>query len=579
LREKFFTVRMRYHYFMKSPRGMTLIDVVVGTALVLIIFLALFGALRASLLLSTLIKNEATANAIAQNQIEYIRSLPYASVGTVGGIPSGTIAQNATTTEDKINYGVRTFIDYYDDPADGTGSNDTNGITTDYKRIKVTVSYQLGSKTWTETLVSDYAPLGMETTLNGGTLQIVVVNASGVAVPGATVTIVNASTSPAVNLTTFSDSNGMVYLPGAATSTQYTVSVTKAGYSTAQTYARTVSNQNPTPGYLTVVQSQTTSGTFAIDALASLTMNSFSPIATSTFSDNFANGSKIASYMNTAAGGGALYLLSGSSSGSAISSTTAPTYLASWGALNATYNTPAGTAVYVHVVDRTGTLIPDSVLPGNAAGFASFPVNLQNISTSTYPALALSASFTSAASSTPSLTNWSLSYSKGPTPLPNVSFTLTGAKTIGTSGAGAPIYKTTMNGNTGSTGSVPESLEWDSYSILVPSYDIEDACGIPPYSLSPGRSVSESLVLGPQTSNSMLVSVTDSSGNPLSGVSVTLSRSGYSSTVTSSSCGNAYFGAISAASDYTVSISKTGYTTTNATGVAASGETLYAISF
>jgi hypothetical protein len=419
----------------------------------------------------------------------------------------------------------------------------------------------------------------METTLNGGTLQIVVVNASGVAVPGATVTIVNASTSPAVNLTTFSDSNGMVYLPGAATSTQYTVSVTKAGYSTAQTYARTVSNQNPTPGYLTVVQSQTTSGTFAIDALASLTMNSFSPIATSTFSDNFANGSKIASYMNTAAGGGALYLLSGSSSGSAISSTTAPTYLASWGALNATYNTPAGTAVYVHVVDRTGTLIPDSVLPGNAAGFASFPVNLQNISTSTYPALALSASFTSAASSTPSLTNWSLSYSKGPTPLPNVSFTLTGAKTIGTSGAGAPIYKTTMNGNTGSTGSVPESLEWDSYSILVPSYDIEDACGIPPYSLSPGSSVSESLVLGPQTSNSMLVSVTDSSGNPLSGVSVTLSRSGYSSTVTSSSCGNAYFGAISAASDYTVSISKTGYTTTNATGVAASGETLYAISF
>lgn len=563
---------------------MTLIDVVVGTALVLIIFLALFGTLRASILLSTLIKNEATANAVAVNQMEYVRSLPYDSVGTVGGIPAGTIPEYATTTEDGVNYSVRTFIDYYDDPADGTGSNDTNGITTDYKRVKVTVSYTVGGKSWQETLNSDYAPPGLETTLNGGTLQVAVVNAVGSPVAGATVTITNASTSPTVNLTTFSDVNGWVSLPGAATSTQYAVTVTKSGYSTAQTYQRTITNQNPTPGYLTVVQNQTTSGTFAIDVLGLLTLNTFSPIATSTFSDSFADASKLSSLTNSAAGGGALTLAGGagnySGSGTAVSSTTAPSYLVSWGAVNGSISAPGGTTAVVHIVDGSGSLLPESVLPGNAAGFTSFPINLYGVSTSTYSSLALSASLTTTSTSTtPSLSNWSLSYRSGPIPLPNVAFTLTGAKTIGTTGAGSPIYKTTVSGNTGSTASSQQTLEWDSYSLSTPSYDIQDACSAPPFALAPGASISESLILGPATSNSMLVSVTDSSGNLVPGATVTLSRTGYSQTVTTSSCGTAYFGGISSATDYAVTVSKTGYTGNSASGVTVSGETLYAISF
>src|ERR1017187_1562443 len=132
---------------MQAPRGMSLIDVVVGTALMLIVFLALFGLLQASLAVSTMVKAESTATAIANSQMEYIRSLPYTSVGTVGGIPAGVIPQNATTTEDGASYVVRTFIDYYDDPSDGVGASDTNGITTDYKRIKVVVTYTTKNQT------------------------------------------------------------------------------------------------------------------------------------------------------------------------------------------------------------------------------------------------------------------------------------------------------------------------------------------------------------------------------------------------------------------------------------------------
>jgi type II secretory pathway pseudopilin PulG len=154
-------MRVRYYRYMNARRGMTLIDVVVGTALILIIFTALFGLLRASVLVSGMVKSEATATAVANNQMEYIRSLPYNSVGTVGGIPSGAIPQNATTTEDGVSYGVRTFVDYYDDPADGLGAADTNGITEDYKRIKVSVTYVVNGKSKVVTFVSNYAPPGL----------------------------------------------------------------------------------------------------------------------------------------------------------------------------------------------------------------------------------------------------------------------------------------------------------------------------------------------------------------------------------------------------------------------------------
>ncbi len=570
---------------MNAPsRGMSLIDVVIGTALLLIVFLSLFGLLHASVLVSTFVKSEAAATAIANTQMEYIRSLPYDSVGTIGGIPAGPIAQNATTTEDGQSYGVRTFIDYFDDPVDGVGVSDTNGITTDYKRIKIVVTYTANGKPRQVVLNSNYAPPGVETTLGGGTLQIIVVNATGAPVPGASVKVVNASTSPTVNLTTFSDSTGMVTLPGAATSTQYTVSVTKSGYSTAQTYARDSNNQNPSPGYLTVVANQTTSATFAIDQLGTLTLGTYLPVAGSAFLDLFSDNSELSSLNSTAASGGAL-TLAGSpgsypSTGTAISTPTTPAYLYAWSTASSTISTPSGTTAVIHVLDGSNNLIPDAVLPGNAVGFSTFPINLSGVSTTTYPALALSAAFTtSSASTTPSLTSWIINYKYGPVPMPNVPFTLTGAKTIGSTGGGAPIYKTTLSSTTGSTGVNPLTMEWDSYQLSLPGYDVLDACGAPPYILSPASTIQESLILGSSTPNSLLVSVTDSSGTALPAVSVTLARSGYSKTVTGSACSVAYFGNLTSASDYSVTITKTGYTTNTATGVTATGHSFYGASF
>jgi hypothetical protein len=483
-------------------RGMSLIDTLVGSALTLVIFLALFGLVRASILIVTSAKAKAGATAVATAQMEYIRSIPYVSLGTIGGIPAGSIPQNATTTLNAISYGVRTFIVYVDDPADGIGGADANGITADYKRIKVSVSYIVQNRYRTVDLVSDYSPFGVETTAGGGTLRLEAVNAVGAPVSGATVRVVNASTSPTIDVSTFSDITGTVLFSGAPTSTEYQIYVSKSGYSSAQTYPRDGTNQNPTPGYLTVAQTQTTTGTFAIDFLGTLTIRTFSPPTPGTFTDLFSDVSLLAVQTNTQVSGGAL-ILSGTpgfyvGSGNARSTTTTPANLSSWNQVTANLSTPGSTAAVVQIVDASGLLVPDSALAGNSAGFSTFPVNISSLSTTTYPTLALRANLSSSdVNVTPSVLDWELSYEVGKTALPNVPFSLTGAKTIGSTIVGNPLYKTQLATTSGASGVKALSLEWDLYTLSLTGYTIVSETIPSPYQLLPGTSVDVELILSP----------------------------------------------------------------------------------
>ena len=564
-------------------RGMGLIDVIVGSALVLVMFLALMGVLRASIMLSSLAKANAGADSLASSQMEYLRGLSYDDLGTIGGIPAGMVPQTKITTTDNTKYTITNYIQYVDDPADGLGANDTNGIITDYKIGKVTISYFAGGKTRKVVLISTFAPPGIETTNGGGTLQINVVNAVGAPVPGATVHIINVNTSPTVDLSTFSNTSGTVYLPGAATSTSYQIVVTKSGYSSAQTYARTTNNQNPSPGYLTVVKDKTTTGTFAIDLLASLTMHTYSPPAPGSFSDTFNDESLLSATTSVDAVGGVLKLVMPATSGSALSVPISPSLLHSWGTLSAGISAASGSSVLVRIYDGSGVLVPDNVLSGNAAGFSTFPVDLSDISTTTYPTLAIGANLTTTASSiVPKVLKWSLGYTTGPTPLPNVSFTLTGTKTIGSTGTGTTLPKNKIPVITNVDGKQVLSLEWDAYSIsALTGYDIENACPIPPYTLAPNSTNFATLTLVPQTTNRLYAVVQDVNGTPVPGATVVLAstKASYTKTQTSSACGGVYFGGLTSETDYTITISKSGYTTTPFTGISIAGQTLYPVSF
>lgn len=144
-------------------RGAGLLEIIVGVSLLTTVFVGMFGVLQLGTRLATDNKSRTGALALANERIEYIRSLDYDDIGTVGGDPSGLLVVSVPITLNNIAYTQRTYIVYVDDAKDGTGGSDSNGVTDDYKRVKVEVSW-VGPKDNTREveLVTDIASLEIE---------------------------------------------------------------------------------------------------------------------------------------------------------------------------------------------------------------------------------------------------------------------------------------------------------------------------------------------------------------------------------------------------------------------------------
>ena len=553
-------------------RGMSFVEVLVAAAVIALVFGGLIAGFQYALILLTQTRAQTGALALANERIEYIRSLPYDSVGTKLGIPSGAILQNETVVLNGITYNRRTFIQYEDSPADGLGVADTNGITADYKTAKVQVSWTQRSSSRSVILVTSIIPKGIESTAGGGTLIANVFNATAVPIAGAAVRILNASATNPVDVTAYTDATGQVMFPGTPAGGGYQIIASKPGYSTAQTYTATTSDPNPNPSNVAVVVSGVSTVNFAIDLTATMTVKTAAPPSLYQASDTFTDASKIASQSSTTVSGGAVILTSASSSyaatGTVFATTTAPTGLISWNQARWSKTLPANTSILVSIyqVSASGTrsLVPDAVLPNNAAGFSSTTIDITGIPAAVYPQLALGASLTTTnASNTPQLLDWLLEYQAANVPIANVAFTLTGAKSVGTTGGGAVIPKYQTTTTTNAVGSTTiGNLEWDTYTASVngaTGYDISDVCPKIPISVAPNESTTTTHVLSTHTANSLRVYVRSVSGSPLLGAQVRLTRSGYDVTTTTSGCGNAFFSGVSSASDYTLVTKAAGY--------------------
>lgn len=256
----------------RGERGVTLLDTVFGTALMLIVFVGIIAAFRLSVDIVSNNKARAGAIALANERMEYLRSLSYSALGVSGGIPSGALAQSEPLSLNNISYTRRTFISYADDPKDGTGGSDSNSITADYKVLKVEVLWNSRSGTRSVELISRASPIGVETTVPGGTLSLNVVDAQSAPIANAQIAILNTGANPDINLTTYSNSSGQAVFVGATTTGTYQVTVTKSGYSSAYTYSADAQNPSPSPGHLAVLNNQTTSATFGIDYVSSKTV-------------------------------------------------------------------------------------------------------------------------------------------------------------------------------------------------------------------------------------------------------------------------------------------------------------------
>lgn len=554
-----------HHSRRRLQSGITLIDTIVGTALMLVVFMGISAAFQLTVDVVSNSKARAGAIALANERMEYLKSLSYAQVGVIGGIPSGIVPQLETVSLNGVSYTRRTLVYYSDDPQDGSGGADTNAIIADYKTIRVEISWKYKRTDRSIQVVGRMSPVGVETAVPGGTLTINVVDANNAPLRDAQIDITNTSTTPNVSIRTYTNDLGSITFIGAPAASNYQIVVSKTGYSTAQTYAASSQNPNPNPRHLTVSNNLTTSYTFAIDLLAAKNIQTYKAVELRTWTDSYSNENFVATTSNTTVSGGSAKLIGTpyGTSGFILSTDITATILNAWVSLAWVDTTPSQTDVRYSIYTMSGgvpTLVPDSALAGNAAGFTNSPLDLTGLSTTSYPTIRVGATLTSASSTlTPSIDSWTLSYKYGPEVLPNLQVTILGLKTIGNS---PTVYKYNATSTSNASGliSIP-SIEWDTYTIDAASmsgYETAEVCAPQPELLAPGASQTTQLYVATNTPRALIVDVRQGDGTYIPNASVQLLSSTTNRTLLTSLCGQVYFPTLSSGG-YTLNVSKSGF--------------------
>ncbi len=225
-------------------------------------------------------KNRLGATALANQRMEILRSLIYDDIGTIAGIPAGTIMQDQSIAVNTITYKVHTEIPFVDDPTDGLLSLGTDTAPNDYKKATIRVSWGGGSPSETVEVTSIFSLDGVESVAAGtGILSVNVLDSSGAGVSGASVHIVNSTVSPPVNTTLTTDATGNATSVGARASIQaYSITVSKSGSYSNQTYPPyPTSTFNPVNVHASVVAGSLTTTTLVLDRTSGINFQTVNP--------------------------------------------------------------------------------------------------------------------------------------------------------------------------------------------------------------------------------------------------------------------------------------------------------------
>lgn len=255
-------------------KGLSLIDVLVGTFLILIIFVGIFGAFRLGFKAVYQAESKITATAIANQRIEMARNLSYDSVGTQGAsLPyaDGLFEPSEVVTQNNIDYTMETEVKYIVDEADGLASPD-DPCPNDYKRMRVTVSWG-GIFASEISLSADVFPenLSEECSETGGILSISVFNAFGTMVSSPLIEVFDSVSGERVDFAT--PSEGSYYFP--LEPNTYKVVVSKSGYSQERTYGSD-EIASPEKSHPIVIEGEVTEMSFSIDQLSSFSVRTVS---------------------------------------------------------------------------------------------------------------------------------------------------------------------------------------------------------------------------------------------------------------------------------------------------------------
>lgn len=266
-----------------------------ATSVFLLFALGVYGGITLVFKIVYQSRTRILATNTLSEQLEVVRNLPYDSVGTVSGTPSGLLSVYQIVNRNGVDFGITTTVRSMDDPFDGlAGGNPDDLAPDDYKLVEMEIMCISCTANKPMKLSTRVAPKRLEGGAQNGALYIHVFDADGQDMPDATVNIVNYSKN--ITLSGVTDSDGMVREFNLPTGTlSYNITVTKTGYSTDRTVSPTsTGNSDPTKLPASIQEQTITEMNFAIDLLSNLTLHSINSNCSALGSKDFKiNGAKL----------------------------------------------------------------------------------------------------------------------------------------------------------------------------------------------------------------------------------------------------------------------------------------------
>ncbi len=264
-----------------SQKGFTLVEVLVASALLLGLSVGFYQSLASLQSLTRNSKLKAQAVALANEQIEIARNLPYSDVGIVAGWPVGKIAREQNIKRGNSNFVLTTTVRNIDDPFDGLIGGSPNDLNpADYKLLEVVVSCPLCRGLEPVVLSTFVAPKTLETSSGNGALFVRIIDSNGQPVPLASVRVENLVATTTLIINDETNNEGilaLVDLPPAPSA--YRISVTKTGYTQARTYSLTDENvADPVSQDATILAGQLTQVSLTIDPISQLKIQALNEV-------------------------------------------------------------------------------------------------------------------------------------------------------------------------------------------------------------------------------------------------------------------------------------------------------------
>lgn len=266
-----------WNHKVKLNRGVSFLETLIALALLAIFSAGIYRAFQTVLIVTEQARETTLVTGLLNERAEFIRNLAYSSVGVIGGVPGGVLSPQETFQRNGETFTVNNTVRNIDDPFDGTvTSTPADSAPADYKLIELSAVCTTCKSRMTVIRTLKAAPKNLETSTNNGSLFVNAIDSSGFPVTGANITIINNQASPTISIVDITNAYGVLQIVDTPTGTAaYQITVTKAGYSSAQTYAPGLpENPNPKKPHANVDSGQLTNPFFQIDKISTLSINS-----------------------------------------------------------------------------------------------------------------------------------------------------------------------------------------------------------------------------------------------------------------------------------------------------------------